>query len=194
MLLWCCYCYNSQTLRVKDTLFSILRKGKMKTKKHFFAPDQKRIRRSIEKNNLNRNTKAAAQRCSAKKSVLKNFGKFAEKTLSSLKLPEDCNSIKKETPAQIFSYQFCEVFKSTYFAEYLQIAASQNGYAITSPSFSLPQFCKKIQMGSFPSNFFLKLRQLKIAKYGVFSVPYFPVFGLNTDQKELRIWTLFTQC
>ena len=133
-----------------------------------------------------------------KKSVLKNFGKFAEKNasvgFSSLKLPEDCNSIKKETPAQIFSYQFCEVFKSTYFAEYLQIAASQNGYAITSPSFSLPQFCKKIQMGSFPSNFFLKLRQLKIAKYGVFSVPYFPVFGLNTDQKELRIWTLFTQC
>ena len=44
-------------------------------------------------------------------------------------------------------------------------------------------------------------------KYGVFSSPYFPVFGLNTeiyrsksgfflentDQKKLRIWALFTQ-
>ena len=52
----------------------------------------------------------------------------------------------------------------------------------------------------------------KVSKYGVSSVPYFPVFRLNTeiyrenlliqpdriqentDQKKLRIWTLFTQC
>ena len=40
----------------------------------------------------------------------------------------------------------------------------------------------------------------KMSKYGVFSVPHFPAFGLNTerygvytDQKELRIWSLFTQ-
>ena len=36
----------------------------------------------------------------------------------------------------------------------------------------------------------------KMSKYGFFSGPYFPVFGLNTgkyDQKKLRIWTLFTQ-
>ena len=41
----------------------------------------------------------------------------------------------------------------------------------------------------------------KVSWYGVISGPYFPVFGLNsirtqenTDQKKLRIWTLFTQC
>ena len=50
----------------------------------------------------------------------------------------------------------------------------------------------------------------KVSKYGVFSGPYFPVFGLNTEiygvnlrisrmqentnQKKLHIWTLFTQC
>ena len=54
----------------------------------------------------------------------------------------------------------------------------------------------------------------KVSKYGVFSGPYFPAFGLNTkinsinirkypysvwkqentDQKKPRIWTLFTQC
>ena len=45
-----------------------------------------------------------------------------------------------------------------------------------------------------------------MSKYGLFSGPYFPVFGLNsispysirmqqkTDQKKLRIWTLFTRC
>ena len=26
-----------------------------------------------------------------------------------------------------------------------------------------------------------------------FSGPYFSTFGLNTDQKKLRIWTLFTK-
>ena len=33
-----------------------------------------------------------------------------------------------------------------------------------------------------------------MSKYGVFSGPSFPAFGLNTDQKKQRIWTLFTQC
>ena len=33
---------------------------------------------------------------------------------------------------------------------------------------------------------------VKVSKYGVFSALYFPAFGLNTDQKKLRIWTLFT--
>ena len=46
----------------------------------------------------------------------------------------------------------------------------------------------------------------KVSKYGNFSVPYFPVFGLYTSNSvfspnigkygpnKLRIWTLFTQC
>ena len=43
----------------------------------------------------------------------------------------------------------------------------------------------------------------KVSKYVVFPGPYFAVFGLNTvsvqiqentDQKKLRVWTLFTQC
>ena len=33
----------------------------------------------------------------------------------------------------------------------------------------------------------------KIVQIRSFSGPYFPVLGLNTDQKKLRIWTLFTQ-
>ena len=31
----------------------------------------------------------------------------------------------------------------------------------------------------------------KVSKYGVFSGPYFSVFG---TEKTIRIWTLFTQC
>ena len=31
-----------------------------------------------------------------------------------------------------------------------------------------------------------------MSKYRIFSGPYFPVFGLNTYQKKLRIWRLFT--
>ena len=38
----------------------------------------------------------------------------------------------------------------------------------------------------------------KVSKHGVFCSPYFPVFVYeireNTEQKKLRIWTLFTQC
>ena len=61
-------CYASKTLC-----------SKMKTKKHFFAPDQKKIRRSIEKNNLNRNTKAIAQRYSVNKVFLKMSGNLQKK-------------------------------------------------------------------------------------------------------------------
>ena len=32
------------------------------------------------------------------------------------------------------------------------------------------------------------------ARIQSFSGPYFPAFGVNTDQKKLRIRTLFTQC
>ena len=31
-----------------------------------------------------------------------------------------------------------------------------------------------------------------MSKYRLFYGPYFPAFGLNTGQKKLRIWTLFT--
>ena len=32
--------------------------------------------------------------------------------------------LQKETPAQVFSSEFCEFFKNTYFVEHLQTAAS----------------------------------------------------------------------
>ena len=38
-----------------------------------------------------------------------------------------CNFIKKETLAQVFSYEFCEISKNTFFTEHLRTTAS-NAY------------------------------------------------------------------
>ena len=55
-----------------------------------------------------------------KKGVLKNFAKFTGKHLcQSLFFKK--NFIKKETLAQVFSCEFCEIFKNTFFTEHLWI-------------------------------------------------------------------------
>ena len=63
-------------------------------------------------------TKAAVQRFSVK-SILRNFAKFTGKRL--------CQSLffnKKETLAQVFSCDFCEISKNTFFIEHLWTTAS----------------------------------------------------------------------
>ena len=65
-----------------------------------------------------------------KKGVLRNFARFTEKHLcQSLFLlkfirPQACNFIKKETLTQVFSCEFCEIFKNSLFTEHLQATAS----------------------------------------------------------------------
>ena len=64
------------------------------------------------------------QRCSVEKGVLRNFTKFTGKHLcQSLFFNKvaglACNFIKKETLAQVFSYEFCEISKNTLFTEHL---------------------------------------------------------------------------
>ena len=53
-----------------------------------------------------------------KKDALKNLAKFTGKHL--------CQSLffKKETLAQVFFCEFCEIFKNTFFTEYLLATAS----------------------------------------------------------------------
>ena len=34
------------------------------------------------------------------------------------------NFIKKETPEQVFSYEFCKIFKNTYFGKHLETTVS----------------------------------------------------------------------
>ena len=62
---------------------------------------------------------------------------------------------------------------------------------------------------AIPMAYAISLHCVKVSKYGVFSGPYFFVFGLNTEiskspysvriqentsLKKLCIWTLLTQC
>ena len=42
-----------------------------------------------------------------------------------------CNFIKKETPVQVFSCEFCEISKNTFFTEHLWATASCHGNLIT---------------------------------------------------------------
>ena len=56
------------------------------------------------------------------KSVLKNFATFTGKHLCwSLSFNK---GLKKETPTQLFSCEYCKMIKSTYFEEHLQTDAS----------------------------------------------------------------------
>ena len=41
------------------------------------------------------------------------------------KVAEACNFIKKETLAQMFSCEFCEISKNTFFTEHLLATASE---------------------------------------------------------------------
>ena len=56
------------------------------------------------------------------KGVLKNFSKFTVKHLCLA-----CNFIKKETLAQVFSCEFRENFKNTFFNRTPPVAASESG-------------------------------------------------------------------
>ena len=62
---------------------------------------------------------------SVRKGVLRNFAKFTEKQLS-----KACNNclrpatLLKETLAQVFSCEFCEISKNTFFTEHLWATAS----------------------------------------------------------------------
>ena len=94
------------------------------------------------------NTEAVVRRCSVRKGVLRKFAKFTGKhlcqsfffnkvaglrpaTLLKKKLwhrcfPEACNFIKKETLAQVFSCEFCELSKNTFSYRTPPVAASVN--------------------------------------------------------------------
>ena len=60
------------------------------------------------------------------KAALKNFGIITEKYLcQSLFFDKACNFIKGEAPAQVFSCEYWEIFKDTFFEEHLRTAASE---------------------------------------------------------------------
>ena len=64
------------------------------------------------------------RRCSVRKGVLNNFSKFKGKHRIQSECGKACNFIKKETLAQVFSCEFWEISKNTFFTEHLQVTAS----------------------------------------------------------------------
>ena len=69
-------------------------------------------------------TKAVVLRCSIKKDVLTNFAKFTEKPVAEIPSPTACNFIKKESLAQVFSSEFCEISSNTFFHRTPLLSAS----------------------------------------------------------------------
>ena len=61
--------------------------------------------------------RSSHQSCSIKKGVLRNLTTFTGKHLCQSCRSEACSFIKKETLAQVFSCEFCEMSKSTFFIE-----------------------------------------------------------------------------
>ena len=59
--------------------------------------------------NVKLNNRSSRPEVSCEKGVLRNFTKFTGRHL----WPEACNFMKKETLAQVFSCEFCEISKNT---------------------------------------------------------------------------------
>ena len=62
---------------------------------------------------------AVAQRCSTKKIFLETSQNSQQNTCARVCRPKACNFIKEETLAQVFSCEFCKIFKSNFFIEHL---------------------------------------------------------------------------
>ena len=71
---------------------------------------------------------AVVQTCSLKKVFLEMLQNSQENTCARvsflINLPETCNFIKKESLAQVFYCEFCEISKSTFLHRTLLVAAS----------------------------------------------------------------------
>ena len=82
-------------------------------------------------------SEAVVRMSSVKRGVLRNVTKFAGKHLDQIAgkhldqtlflnnvAAKACNFIKKESLSQVFSYEFCEISKNTFFTEQLRTTAS----------------------------------------------------------------------
>ena len=91
---------------------------------------KKFIENNLEKVNFLK-FRSSHQRCSVKKGVLRNFKNFQEKTCARdyflIKLQALAfNFIKKESLTQVFSCEFSEISKNTFFTNHLWATASES--------------------------------------------------------------------
>ena len=79
---------------------------------------------------MSKRTEAVARRCSVKKVFLEISQNSKENTCARVSFliklrTSACNFIKKETLAKVFSCEFCEISKSTFFYKTPPVAASK---------------------------------------------------------------------
>ena len=67
---------------------------------------------------------AVVQKCSVKREFLEISQNAQENTCTRVSFLIKCSFIKKETLAQVFSREFCEISKNTFFTEHLRATAS----------------------------------------------------------------------
>ena len=70
------------------------------------------------------NSRSSHQSCSIWKAVLKNFAIFTWSLLLIYLRVQDPQLSLKGTPTQVFSCEYCKIFKNTYFDENLRTTAS----------------------------------------------------------------------
>ena len=80
---------------------------------------------------LTKQFRSSRQEVFCKKGVLRNFAKFTRKHLCQSLFFDKvaglaCNFIKKETLAQVFSCEFCEISKNTFSNRTPPVPASDN--------------------------------------------------------------------
>ena len=84
-------------------------------------------------------SEGVTQRCSVKKEFLEISQNSQENTCARIKVaalrPEACNVIKKETLAQVFSCEFCQMSKNTFFYRTHPVAASVLLWIVPDSSF-----------------------------------------------------------
>ena len=62
-----------------------------------------------------------------KNDFLENFANFIVKHVPESLFYSAWNFLGKGTPAQLFSYEFCEIFKNNFFTEHFGTTASEYG-------------------------------------------------------------------
>ena len=63
--------------------------------------------------------------------------------------PQAWNFNKKETLTQVFSFEFCEIFKNTFFTEHLQTTASK--ISLGPPQISASEKKPSYNLGRLPN-------------------------------------------
>ena len=111
--------------------------------------------------------------CSIRKGVLRNFAKFTGKHLcQSLFFNKvaglACSFMKQETLTQVFSCDFCQISKNTFFTEHLWATASCSRPELICLLNSCSEnYLRTPTKTSIVGNIFVKLETISFTKYGL---------------------------